>query len=394
MKKALFVHDARFRKYDSKYYSINLSAEIWRKNYLKHFSELLIMCRCRLVSEIGDVSGLVLSDCENVGFSHIYHDNLQCNYVMFYRKMHKQIYVNVEACDAVIVRLPSFLGGKALNIARKLDKPYLIEMVGCPWDALWNHSLLGKLLAPFSWFGTKQLLKRAPYVIYVTNKFLQKRYPTIGISTNCSNVMLPLLGKDMLERRLIFIKSRQNEKKIVLGTTAAVNIKYKGQQYVIEALSVLKKKYNDTSFEYQLVGGGDCSFLQEVAQKYGVENQVKFLGSQTHDNVFEWLDTIDIYIQPSRTEGMPRALIEAMSRGLAACGSSAGGIPELLDESFIFSNSRGEVEEITALLLKLKSPELRREQAIRNFEEAKLYESEKNNERRQSIFVKFLNEQK
>jgi len=42
------------------------------------------------------------------------------------------------------------------------------------------------------------------------------------------------------------------------------------------------------------------------------------------------LDDVDIYIQPSRQEGLPRALIEAMSRGCPAVGSTAGGIPELL----------------------------------------------------------------
>ena len=46
--------------------------------------------------------------------------------------------------------------------------------------------------------------------------------------------------------------------------------------------------------------------------------------------VLEWLNDVDIYIQPSRQEGLPRALIEAMSRGCPAFGSTAGGIPELL----------------------------------------------------------------
>ena len=48
------------------------------------------------------------------------------------------------------------------------------------------------------------------------------------------------------------------------------------------------------------------------------------------------MDTLDLYIQPSNTEGLPRALIEAMSRGCPCVGSDAGGIPELLASPCIF----------------------------------------------------------
>ncbi len=40
----------------------------------------------------------------------------------------------------------------------------------------------------------------------------------------------------------------------------------------------------------------------------GLENQIKLLGPLSHDEIFEWLDSIDIYIQPSLLEGLPRAL--------------------------------------------------------------------------------------
>ena len=46
--------------------------------------------------------------------------------------------------------------------------------------------------------------------------------------------------------------------------------------------------------------------------------------------VLNWLDDIDIYVQPSFQEGLPRALVEAMSGGRPAFASTTGGIPELL----------------------------------------------------------------
>lgn len=54
---------------------------------------------------------------------------------------------------------------------------------------------------------------------------------------------------------------------------------------------------------HQLVGGGDASELKAEAKKQDVSAQIKFLGSMPHDKIFEWLDTIDIYIQPSYQEG-------------------------------------------------------------------------------------------
>ena len=63
---------------------------------------------------------------------------------------------------------------------------------------------------------------------------------------------------------------------------------------------------------------------------------MSFKGVKPHDEVLQWMDTLDLYIQPSNTEGLPRSLIEAMSRGCPCVGSDAGGIPELLDPSCIF----------------------------------------------------------
>ena len=292
-------------------------------------------------------------------------------------------------CDFIISRLPSQIGNLAIDMAIKLGKPYLVELVGCPWDALWNHSLKGKFVAPYMYFKTKKLVKDAKYVVYVTNEFLQKRYPTNGKSVNCSDVALKEFDDNVLINRLNKINSLKDSRKIVIGTTAAVDVRYKGQQYVIKALGELKKK-GVTNYEYQLVGGGDQTYLKSIAEKYNVTDQVKFLGSIPHKKVFNWLDSIDIYVQPSRQEGLPRALIEAMSRGLPAFGANTAGIPELLESKYIFSNTRQNTKEICNILQSF-TKDVMKEQAKRNYEEAKKYDKTIIEERRRQFFIAFKN---
>lgn len=300
-------------------------------------------------------------------------------------KNNKIIKNSVIKNDCVIARLPSSTGFKAVEIAKKNRIPYICEAVACPWDAYWNHSLRGKLLALFNVFKMKSTFKKAPYALYVTNEFLQRRYPTKGKTVACSNVSLIPSDESVLANRLAKIK-KLNEK-INLGTVAAVDVRFKGQQYVIRALGKLKKQ-GITNYEYQIVGGGDQSFLRSEVIKNNVEDQVVFLGAFPHIKVFEWLDTIDIYIQPSRQEGLPRALIEAMSRALPCIGARTGGIPELLESSFIFSNSKSEINEIIKILQSM-TPEIMDAQAHRNFDCANEYDRNTIEQRRRN-FLKIL----
>ena len=115
------------------------------------------------------------------------------------------------------------------------------------------------------YYKTKSRIKNAPYVVYVTNEFLQNRYPTCGKSVCCSNVALTEFDGSVLDRRLEKIESMKSTDRIIIGTTAAVNVRYKGQQYIIKALGKLKKE-GITNFEYQLVGGGDQTYLKAIAK--------------------------------------------------------------------------------------------------------------------------------
>src|SRR5690554_6404125 len=58
-----------------------------------------------------------------------------------------------------------------------------------------------------------------------------------------------------------------------------------------------------------------------------------------------FLKTLSLYTQPSLTEGMPRATIEAMAMGCPVIGSNVGGIPDIVSDRFV--HRRGSIKELS-----------------------------------------------
>lgn len=384
----LFCHDGPL-KIDSQnnYYGIAHNNDMFQRYY--HIADKVsVVIRLEKIGKDNMEFKKRLSKITVSPFEVIKIPNISSAKGLLKRKKAKNIIKEaVLNTDYVVARLPSMSGFIAIDYARKFNKPYLTEVVACPWDAYWNHSLKGKIIAPLMYFETKKRVKDSPYTMYVTNEFLQKRYPTKGESVNCSNVALKEFDENVLKKRIVKINNLKQNSKIIIGTTAAVNVRYKGQQYVIKALGKLKEQ-GITNFEYQLVGEGDQSYLRSVAKKYNVVGQVKFLGALPHNEVFNWLKTIDIYVQPSKQEGLPRALIEAMSTAVPAFGAKTAGIPELLEDKFIFDHTKDNFKQICLILKNFTKKEMVL-QAQKNYKEAQKYDSYIIEERRKNFFKKF-----
>lgn len=296
----------------------------------------------------------------------------------------KRLRTLAKDVDFLIIRLPSFIGNECVRIANKFNIPYIVEMVGCPWDSLWNYSLKGKLIAPAMFLCTRNSVRKASYVVYVTNHFLQSRYPTNGLSVSCSNVELPS-GLSLNERKIDRYRSCLSGEAIVLGTSAAVDVPYKGQDCVLRALPLLLKAGVDV--RYELAGGGSPDRLARLAEELGVRDRVCFRGLLPHEDVFSWLNGVDIYIQPSKQEGLPRALLEAMSMSCFCLGSRTGGIPELLEPDCLFSNRKNNHIEIAESIFRhLNDMD---EYARRNYNTSLDYQKDLIQERRECMLKLF-----
>lgn len=276
----------------------------------------------------------------------------------------------VSECDILICHVHSFSSIKAAEYAEKMGKPYMTVVVNCPWDAYWNYDWRGKLIAPFAYFGLKKVQKKVSHTIYVTKYFLQRRYPSNGIQLGASDVDIKPFEQNVVDRRIARISNISEDSKTFSIATVAALIPYKGQRYVIDAVAKLKKL--GYKYTYHILGDGNMEILKQQAEKLGVQDRIIFHGRVNHNEVFSILDNVDIYIQPSKQEGLPRAMVEAMSRGCVPMGSNIAGIPELCEKDFLFP--KGNVNDIVKILSSITKTKLQ-EQSFIAFEKSKQYDS-------------------
>lgn len=384
----LFIHDIKALINNGRIYARSYGITVW-KRYLSIFNDILVCTRSHQVSS-QLTEGVDLLSSEHVRFD----DRVgmfKGPEVFFSKRIKKILRENIKNSDGIIIRLDSFLGLLGIKECIRQNKPFVTEVVGCAWDSFWNHGISGKILAPFMFLMMKNAVRKSPYTIYVTKQFLQNRYPTKGINTNISNVDLPIVDKYILADRLKRISNLDSTSKLHLMTTANVGVRYKGFQYVIKALGRIKKEYGDCQFIYHIVGEGDQSYLREIASKENVADNIIFHGALSHSQVFEQLKDIDIYIQPSLQEGLPRAMIEAMSYGLPCIGTDVAGIPELINSDYIYKRNKNMPKQIASLLRNTDKEKLLKE-AKTNFESAKDYYSPILNARRTEFLRQYAKE--
>lgn len=81
-----------------------------------------------------------------------------------------------------------------------------------------------------------------------------------------------------------------------------------------------------------LIGGGSASrrrLLEALAQRLAVSATVRFTGSMPHDDVRRRLIDAALFVLPSRAEGMPLALLEAMRAGVPCVATHVGAVPDM-----------------------------------------------------------------
>jgi glycosyltransferase involved in cell wall biosynthesis len=116
----------------------------------------------------------------------------------------------------------------------------------------------------------------------------------------------------------------------LLACVARLEVAYKGQDLLIEALAGPESKARD--WKLRLYGEGpDRAYLEALATRFGIENRVEFRG-HVADVKGIWAEN-HLLVLPSRAEGTPLSMVEAMLCGRPVVVTDVGGNSEWVAES-------------------------------------------------------------
>ena len=128
-----------------------------------------------------------------------------------------------------------------------------------------------------------------------------------------------------LEENVAGIVFKKN-KKFTIGTIGRLTYQ-KAQEYFIQMAGILTGEGYD--FEYHIYGEGELyNFYFDLIGKNNLSGKVILKGYTS--NVSQSLKTFDVFVLPSRYEGIPYVLLEAMKEGVPIITTNVGGINEVI----------------------------------------------------------------
>lgn len=172
--------------------------------------------------------------------------------------------------------------------------------------------------------------------------------PGVGVDTE---YFMGTAGK----REALLKEISADEDSIILLSVGELSDR-KNHKVSIEALSKLENK----NIHLVIAGTGEKreEFLS-LAKELGIDGRVHLLGFRT--DIAELLKSADIFLFPSLQEGLPVALMEAMSCGLPIICSEIRGNTDLIDESCGVMCPASNVDDFRIAMERLVSDEALRE---------------------------------
>ena len=382
----IFITEARFYiTHNGNYYADDMSYInfLWNR-YLNEFNEVYVVARVFNSTAVFDESFRV----DNVRFLSLpaFEDIISFgkNYFSIKKKMNS--YINKDS--TIIIRGGGALGYTSSRICKKKNLFYGIEVIGDPYEVFAPGVIKHPLRIVLRYFFTyiqKKVVKGAVAGIYVTRNALQKRYPTSekAFVSYASDVFLDDANPILEPKKLKVFKE------INLISIGSLDQMYKSPDILIKSIKILVSKGINVKLTW-LGKGKYQKDMEDLTRNLEIEDRVKFTGSVSSSEVTKCLDDSDIFLLVSRTEGLPRAMVEAMSRGLPCIGTNVGGIPELLDKE-VLVNKEDAIEIANKVELLINDLEFAKSQAFRNLTVSKEYNFDVLNKKRKQ-FYRYLKE--
>ena len=228
-----------------------------------------------------------------------------------YLLLHRKEYDIIHVHQALYPAFVSVLVGK-----RCLGKPVIVKTASSGMTS----DIKQLKQVPFGIFQLRYLLKNMDCLVAVSNaggkEFNDIGFPEFQIEHIPNGVALPHDGK-----------ADYGQVKRVI-TTARLS-KEKGIDILLRAWTHVVRQ--EKNLKLIIMGYGPLEQeLKMFSQSLGVGESVTFMGMI--QNVMDYLKDVDLFVLPSRTEGLSNALLEAMSYGLPCIATKVGGNTELIGE--------------------------------------------------------------
>lgn len=385
MSKLLMSCDDRLFMHNGQYYAADKDKFEFYQRYIRVFGRLRLVCRCEEEKDLKK-GRIPLNEDPRIEVVPIPFFQGPKEYAKVFFKVGKVMSDAVKGCDAAVLRVPSTT---ALRVGKKVNNagiPYACEVVFDAQDGWQGEHGLKRLVWKKLDKDTRHLCEEADGVSCVTEHYLQKRYFSKkegSFSSHYSSLALPATffsSKRLFPTHIPFI---------IAHTANQVHFNgRKGHVELIKAVRVLKEKGIEVRVQF---AGKDhyrgIDKLKALAKTLGVSELVEFVGFLNRAELDVFLNNADLYVMPTRAEGLPRVIIEAMAKGLPCITTPVSGNPELIDEHFLVPYEKIDelAERIEELITK---PEVYEQTSLINFERSKQYEASLLQSRRDEFYNK------
>ncbi|NEM97750.1 glycosyltransferase family 4 protein [Pontibacter burrus] len=214
-------------------------------------------------------------------------------------------------------------------ISRLLKKPIVIHIHGADFDSYYknaNHQVKSYI---------KYTLSKCTKVLVLSNywrTFFKHQFPDI-------DVQVLFNGVDTSKLLSAELNIYNHDSFLFLGRLC----KRKGIYDLLEAIDILVNQQNQRELMFYLAGDGDLKEVQNIIQRYHLEDNVSLLGWLNEDQKLKVFSKVSTVLLPSYSEGLPIALIEAMAVGKVIISSNVGGITDLVGEANGFLIEPGDI---------------------------------------------------
>lgn len=260
--------------------------------------------------------------------------------------------------ECAIFRIPAATSNIMGKFFRKTKKPFAVEVVVDPWENFSPRASGNKVMLWIvrrTWTrAVKNLCQEAIGASYVTETYLQEKYPpraeckknSGGFTSHYSSVELP-------DDSFAVPRIWKSKKEYIISHVSNCFSGYeKGHKTLMDAV----KMVNEAGYNVKVMFVGDGPLRKEFeqyAEINGITDKVSFVGRLANgDEVRKTIRKSDIFVLPTLAEGLPRVLLEAMAEGIPCLSSPTCGIPEILDEEYLydFADADGFAKGIISLI--------------------------------------------